>query len=128
MGKNTVEELMKKQLDNVPEEYKLSESDLKRILKYINTSLFDENECCLWKGYITNNKGLYINFYFKKKKVALHRLLYLNFIGDLYDNNYLTYTCKNKGICCNLNHIDIKKKNIKKYENVKKDSTTVYFD
>lgn len=129
MGKDTIEELLKRQLSNVPEEYKLKKSDLKRILKYIDTSLFDKDTCCLWKGYITNNKGLYINFYFNKKKVALHRLLYINFIGELYENNYLTYSCCNKGKCCNINHIEIKKNNIKKYSNKNTtNNTTVYFD
>ena len=35
-----IKELMEKQLDNVPEDYKLSESDLKRILKYFQ---FEKN-------------------------------------------------------------------------------------
>jgi hypothetical protein len=129
MGKDTIKELMEKQLDNVPEDYKLSESDLKRILKYIVSSLFDKDKCCLWNGYITTNKGLYVNFYFKKKKMALHRLLYLNFIGEIYENNYLTYNCHNKGKCCNINHIERKKKYIKSYNNPNvKEKTTVYFD
>jgi hypothetical protein len=44
------------------------------------------------------------NFYFNGKKVALHRLLYNNFLGDLDDSEYLKYNCENKGKCCNLNH------------------------
>jgi hypothetical protein len=62
----------------------------------------------LWKGYLTkcnNNKACYANFYLKKKKIALHRILYINFIDDLNDKQYLKFTCNNPGKCCNINHI-----------------------
>jgi hypothetical protein len=102
-------ELLQKQLKNIEYDKKLQLTDLKRICKYICTSMFDKKICCLWNGYVSNShnssKGTYINFYFKTKKVALHRLLYCNFIGILENNEYLKFTCKNKGICCNLNHI-----------------------
>lgn len=101
-------ELISKQLKNVPDEWRLGASDMKRICKYIDTSIFDENQCCFWKGYITNanssNKGTYVNFYFKHKKVALHRLLYSNFVAPLSSNEYLKFNCENKGICCNVCH------------------------
>lgn len=113
--------LLDKQLPNILKEYKLSESDFKRILKYTNTSIFNDTDCCLWEGSIVKNKGKYINFYFNKKKFALHRLLYINFINNLDKNVYLSYTCKNPGKCCNINHIKIKK-NQKKIQNI------VYFD
>jgi hypothetical protein len=51
------------------------------------------------------NKGRYVNFYFRRKKVALHRLLYVNFIGNLNDDEYLKFSCDNKGICCNIHHL-----------------------
>ena len=55
----------------------------------------------------------YINFYFKGKKCALHRLLYLNYVGKLENKEYLKYKCKNKGVCCNINHFNkITKKKI----------------
>ena len=88
-----LKELIVRQLKNVTYDKKLQYTDLKRICKYINSSIFDENKCCEWNGYITNannlNKGTYVNFYFRKKKAALHRLLYCNFIGDLSDDEYL---------------------------------------
>ena len=76
----------------------------------INKSIFDENVCSIWTVYITNtnntSKGMYVNFYFRKKKVALHRLLYCNFVGDLGDDEYLKYNCVNKGKCCNIHHMN----------------------
>lgn len=102
-------ELLTKQLDNVPLDKKLSYKDICRITKYINKSLFGET-CSLWNGYVTNSKnglgkGLYVNFYFRNKKVALHRLLYENFISPVGNDEYLKYSCVNKAKCCNINHM-----------------------
>lgn len=120
---NLLKELISKQLKYVPSEKKLQYTDLKRICKYINSSIFDENNCCLWKGYVTNanssNKGTYINFYFRKKKAALHRLLYINFIGELGDDEYLKFNCGNKGRCCNIAHL----KKFKYHKKAKSKST-----
>jgi hypothetical protein len=104
-----LKELLTRQLKTVPYQKKLQYSDLKRICKYITTSIFDLIKCSKWIGYITNghcenHKGTYINFYFRKKKAALHRLLYSNFIGDLSDDEYLKFGCENKGTCCNIHH------------------------
>ena len=103
-------ELIKHQLPDVPTLWKLNINDMKRICKYITTSIFDENNCCIWNGYITNmnnsNKGTYVNFYFRNKKVALHRLLYSNFVAPLDSSEYLKFNCDNKGICCNINHYE----------------------
>ena len=102
-------ELIKKQLIGIPTDKKLNYNDIKRISKFIKTSIFDKNKCSLWDGYITNennnSKGTYINFYFNKKKIALHRLLYINYIGHLSDNEYLKFSCENKGKCCNIYHM-----------------------
>lgn len=104
-----LKELIHKQIKDVPSDKKLYLSDIQRILKNINTSIFDGNICSLWTGYVTNlnktNKGTYINFYFHKRKVALHRLLYCNYVGNIDTHEYLRYTCPNKGICCNINHL-----------------------
>ena len=74
-----------------------------------------------------SNKGTYVNFYFRNKKVALHRLLYSNFVAPLDSSEYLKFNCDNKGICCNINHYEkykysksIYRKEIKKKE-IKKD-------
>jgi len=120
-------ELIEKQLKNIDNDKKLQYNDIKRICKYINSSIFDPNKCCIWYGYITNvnnsNKGTYINFYFRKKKAALHRLLYNNFIGELKSNEYLKFNCENKGKCCNIHHLKkYKYQNINQDTSIKKES------
>ena len=87
---------------------RLSYNDLKRISKYLITTIFNNNDCCIWNGYLStikNNKHNYINFFFNKKKYSLQRLLYINYIDDLNNNEYIKYNCDNKGSCCNINHI-----------------------
>jgi hypothetical protein len=107
---NLLKELLSKQVKNIDAYKKLQFADMRRICKYISTSIFDQNKCCIWNGYITNinnsAKGTYINFYFQKKKKALHRLLYINFIGELTNNEYLKFSCENKGYCCNIYHLN----------------------
>lgn len=103
-------ELKNKQLPNIPSSKKLRPNDIHRIVQHTDNSIFDEEKCCLWTGYITNlknkRKGTYINFYFRdKKKVALHRLLYANFKGEISNKDYIKYSCSNKGKCCNINHM-----------------------
>lgn len=104
-----LKELLQKQRKDVPDDKKLYLHDIKRICKNINNSIFSNDCCCIWNGYITNlnkaNKGTYINFYFRQKKVALHRLLFLNYVDDLSSDEYLKFSCENKGICCNVNHL-----------------------
>lgn len=107
-GNEMLKELIQNQLKGIEHDKKLQYTDLKRICKYINSSMFND-KCCVWTGYVTNvnnlMKGTYINFYFRKKKAALHRLLYINFIGELDDSEYLKFSCDNKGMCCNINHL-----------------------
>lgn len=102
-------ELLVNQLKNVCSTKKLNYGDIKRISKFISSSIFNKDVCSIWNGYITNekknNKGTYINFYFKKKKIALHRLLYHNYIGELSDKEYIKFNCVNKGKCCNIYHM-----------------------
>ena len=109
-------ELIKKQRQDCKESKKLTLHDIKRISKNIKNSIFDSSGCSLWDGYVTNknktSKSSYINFYFRHRKVALHRLLYENYVSNLEDGQYIKYSCDSKGICCNLNHmytIDVKK-------------------
>lgn len=117
-----LQELIKNQRKDVPIEFKLSLQDLKRISNNLDKSIFTGDICCIWKGYVTNknnnNRAKYINFYFNHKKMALHRLLYINFVDNLEKSQYIKYSCTNKGQCCNLNHI--KKVNNKKQKKKEK--------
>ena len=103
------QELITKQRTECKDSRKLTLSDIKRISKNLNASIFDCSCCSLWNGYVTNKtqktKTSYINFYFRHKKVALHRLLYENYVSDIPDSQYIKYSCDNKGVCCNLNHM-----------------------
>lgn len=110
--KKFLKELTDNQLKNVNHDRKLHFKDFRRIIKYINSSIFDDTKCCMWDGYVTNDtnskRGTYVNFFFKNKKVALHRLLYENFVGQLGDDYYLKFSCdeeKNCGKCCNIYHM-----------------------
>ena len=100
-------ELIQNQNKIVINNKKLLYNDLKRISKYLSTSIFGE-ECSLWNGYITviknDNKNSYINFYYCGKKYSLHRLLYANYVGDIDNSEYIKFKCINKGKCCNINH------------------------
>lgn len=120
-------ELKRKQLPNVSPSKRLRPNDIHRIVQHTDNSIFDEDECCLWTGYITNlknkRKGTYINFYFRdKKKVALHRLLYANFKGVISNNDYIKYSCQNKGKCCNINHMVIFEYNSNDHDNDSNDN------
>lgn len=117
-------ELLNKQLTDIPNDKKMNIYDINRLCNNIKSSIFGD-ECCIWNGYITKlkNQNKYINFYFKGKKCALHRLLYLNYVGNLDNKEYLKYKCKNKGVCCNINHFHkIEKKITKKNIEIKKNN------
>ena len=115
MNKNIIfQELIEKQRKNLILERKLSFSDIKRLSSYLNSSLFTLT-CSLWTGYVTEikNSSVFVNFFFNGKKQALHRILYYNFVDDISENEYLKYTCENKGKCCCINHLTkIKEKTI----------------
>ncbi len=104
--KNLINELINKQLKNVNQTKKFGYNEITRIVKHIDKSIFGD-ECSLWGGYVVNidkNKSPYINFYFKERKLALHRLLYYNYIGPISENEYIKFNCDNKGKCCTLKH------------------------
>ena len=109
-----LEELIKNQRNSVPIKYKLSNNDMKRLIKKLDKSIFD-NECCNWDGSIVNKNGKnYANFYFRQKKIALNRLLYINYVDDLEKGEYLKKICNCNSYCCNINHYVKKNKKIKK--------------
>lgn len=117
-----VNKLFNNQLKNVDHKYRLNTKDIIRLSSYINSDPFSETECCKWRGAISKSthQSKYINFWFNKKKQALHRILYLNYKGELHKNKYLKFTCPNpnmKGICCNINHIILINENDNDEEN-----------
>ena len=72
-NKNTIlTELINKQKMNIIATKKMNYKDMIRIIKNLDTSIFLENCCSIWNGYIVNDeegKSSYINFYFNKKKL-----------------------------------------------------------
>ena len=130
---NILEELIKKQLTNIDYDKKFTLLDIKRVVNNIPSSIFNDN-CCIWSGYIINSKKTaYISFFIKNKKIALHRLLYYNFVGPINDNEYIKFTCENKGTCCSIKHLkkvhNSKIPDEKIINSIKKDkvNNTVYF-
>lgn len=122
MNKNNIlNEMLQKQLPDVPIHTKLTYKDIVRILKNLNSSIFCKDFCSIWTGIIVSDddsKNLNINFYFKQEKVSLHRLLYSNFVGELQDNEYIKFSCRNRGRCCNVSHfIKINKEEKEKEKN-----------
>lgn len=103
-----VVEMRERQRDISPPD-RLRMSDICRISQRLDNSIFDQGCCTIWQGYIANynnpKKGTYVNFYFRNGKCALHRLLFKNYVGDLSQNQYIRYTCANKGCCLNVNHM-----------------------
>ena len=64
-------ELIQNQLKSIDIKNKLFLKEMQRISDNIDSSIFDKDKCCIWKGtktLKTNNKGYNINFYFNKKK------------------------------------------------------------
>jgi len=111
-------EMVNNQNQDIDSNKKLEIKDIHRICRNLTHSIFDESKCSIWQGYITKIQSTgtqYVNFFYKTKKCALHRLLYINYIGELNKNEYLRFKCSNKGICCNLSHIEkIQRKGLSK--------------
>lgn len=107
-----IDTLFANHLPDVQQQYRLNSKDIVRLASYINSDPFSETECCKWNGAISksSHQSKYINFWFNKKKQALHRILYLNYRGELSKNKYLRFKCNNsnmRGICCNINHLEL---------------------
>lgn len=90
---------------------RLSFDDIKRIDKYLNSNIFNSDECCIYRGELKKN---YATISYKGKKVSVHRLLYHNYINNLVKTDYIVFNCPHKGICCNLEHFSMSRK--KKFE------------
>ena len=115
-----ISEYINNQRNDLKNDKKLLFSDIIRFTKYIDDSIFNTDNCILWKGpiIVINNNNKYINFFLNKKKFTLQRILFYNYIDELCDNEYIKYKCANKNICCNIKHIyKINNKIIKTIEN-----------
>lgn len=107
-----INKLYDNQIKDIEPKYRLNSKDIIRLSSYIGGDPFSETECCKWKGAIStsSHQSKYINFWFNKKKQALHRILYLNYKGPLHKNKYLRFSCpyqNMRGVCCNINHLDL---------------------
>ncbi len=111
---NILENLIKNQKETIDIKCKLVLSDLKRLTNNLSQDIFQET-CSLWDGpvLVANNKE-YISFFINGKKVSLNRILYKNYVGELDDNEYLKFSCSNKGRCCAIKHFYKVNKKIKK--------------
>ena len=110
--RNILNELIKNQRKNIPNEVLFNYKDLNRIANNIDKSIFG-NECSIWKGFIHHYKNnYYINFFFKGSKKNLSRLLYYNFVGNIDNYEYIKNICENVGKCCNITHYKKCTKNI----------------
>lgn len=116
---------MKNQKEHIELKSKLLLSDLKRLTNNLSNDIFSD-ECALWEGpiLVANNKE-YISFFINGKKISLNRILYKNYIDDLNDNEYLKYSCNNKGRCCTLKHLYKIMKKKKNVEHAIVEETTV---
>lgn len=126
-----VRDLVSMQLPNVAPHRRLLHKDLRRIAKYIDSPIASDDQCCIWNGYVTNiknSRGSYINFFFRNKKVAFHRLIYENFKGPIDNNHYIKFICEkddSEGTCCNINHMIKYKYNTKYCEDCTEPSQNV---
>jgi hypothetical protein len=113
---NILENLIKNQKEHIELKSKLLFYDLKRLTNNLSKDIFCD-ECSLWDGpiLVSNNKE-YISFFINGKKVSLNRILYKNYIDNLDNNEYLKYSCINKGRCCSIKHLYKVNKKIKQSE------------
>jgi hypothetical protein len=105
-------ELVENQLKHIyPPNLRLSRDDISRIVKRIETSIFDPNQCCIWRGATTNKnknggKNAYGSLFFDKKKHGVHRLIYANYVGQIpNERTTIKRICSNKVKCQNVNHL-----------------------
>lgn len=96
-----MDKLFRKQRKGISKDKVLYFDDIKRLKKYINGDIF-QDDCILWGG--TVKKGYNI-FYYRKNKHLLNRLLYINYVNELEDGEYLHMICENNNCCC-VNHIE----------------------
>lgn len=113
MNNEIQKELLQKQIPHVKPDWKLSFKDITKMSTLLPKSIFTD-DCCIWNtGFALNVKRQYVHFYYKKKKVALHRILYENFVDNINYNDVLSRSCPNHRNCCSVKHYKIRTYNKK---------------
>lgn len=124
-----ISELVRNQLQDVDPARKLSLCDIERLAKFSDgKSYFDPLKCTPFQGYVNHNRprDVCIVFFHKRRKVALHRLLFENYVGPLNYFQYVRHTCGNRYSCVNVLHlkrIDYRNKKSPKKMSPKKKAT-----
>lgn len=109
--KKILAQLLIYQRSDVEKEYKLTLNLIIKVIKILGEktlgNLLDNNNknCWINMDSVDNKKISCINFYINNKKIALHRLMYINFTDSLDKNSYLKHTCNNKN-CYNIYHLE----------------------
>lgn len=120
--KARINEMLSKQNKEIDFYKKLRYFDIVKIILHIDCTIFDNEHCCKWLGKTINSdkkRGTYIPYYFNKKKLPLHRLIYENFVRKLNFDENIKFACHNSNFCCNINHMNVVKVNKKIKENKK---------
>ena len=104
---DSLQGLIHKQSSKVPKNYKLYYNDIIRLNKYLPYNIFDNNNCCIWNGYISEYKNKpQINFQLNNNRKPVQRLLYINYINpDIKTKDIIYASCINKYTCCSLRHL-----------------------
>lgn len=103
INQSILQELISKQRHFIPKAKRLTFSDMERLSKYLQSSIFGDT-CAGWSGYANYNNSYQCVMFYKNKKLALPRLLYANYIDRLSRNECIRFTCGNRK-CSNVTHM-----------------------
>lgn len=109
--------LCKFQRKGLSNEIKLNPKDHMRIIKFITDYKLFSNKCILWSGYKYKRFKYCITFYLNGKKRNIVRILFINYIDNLNNDEILRNTC-NTERCVNPFHYKKEKINISNIETV----------
>jgi hypothetical protein len=106
MNSPILEELISHQLKDIPVD-RMGYGDLLRLSKRLQSSIFN-SDCVPFKVHQRSKKSKRLSypvFFFNGERVALNRLLYKNFIGELISGEYLHCGCGHYNCLC-LSHLE----------------------
>ena len=84
---------------------KLNFQELMRIHLFMHSPNIFGNECTIYTH--EKLKKSYVAVSYNGRKVSLLRLLYLNFVDDIKDNDVLKCSCEHQGVCMTMAHYSI---------------------